>query len=101
MQLSKPSGNFTEKLNTLAACGFTRRRIKVVQSRHHLKGAAAILGLLFFIISCPGVAPSLLQAYRKGSCPIQSPQTSTVLIMKAMKLPSKASRPNSPLARLR
>ncbi|MZQ97511.1 MAG: hypothetical protein GT601_07525 [Acidaminobacter sp.] len=73
MQLSKPFGNFTEKLNTLAACGSPRRRIKAVQSRHHLKGAAAILGLLFFIISCLGVTSSFAAGIQEAQLPYSIP----------------------------
>jgi len=74
MQLSKPSGNFAEKLNTFAVCGCPRFRIKVVQSRQYLKGAADILGLLFFIITSLGVAPSFAASIREGQLPYSIPQ---------------------------
>lgn len=74
MPLSKPSGNFAEKLNTLAACGSSRLRIKAVQSRDHLKGAAAMFGLLFFIISSLGVAPSFATGIQEGQLPYATPQ---------------------------
>jgi len=74
MKCSKPFGNFTEKLNSLAACESSRRRIRVVQSRHHLKGAAAILGLLFFIISCLGTVPSFAASLQGGQLPYSIPR---------------------------